>query len=161
MQFVKNVLVYVFSVFTFRFCYSFYEDFINKIILVSLFLPFICISYPLKIFKFDTGILRDSCAVPLLKTLSRLPQSVAFLCLIMFLMFSCNNYLFHAIVTMIYWTPAEVLLNLVASLDSSVPSFDFEQINVFLTYGFDSISIVFDLLSVSRSLPELHFSHSI
>ena len=54
-----------------------------------------------------------------------------------------------------------MLLNLVASLDSSVPSFDFEQINVFLTYGFDSVSIVFDLLSVSRSFPELHFSHSV
>ena len=92
MQFVKNVLVYVFGVFTVSFCYSFYEDFIHKIILVSLFLPFICISYPLKVFKFDTGILRDSCAVPLLKTLSRLPQSIAFLCLILFLMFACNNF---------------------------------------------------------------------
>ena len=70
MQFVKNVLVYVFGVFNFSFCYSFYEGFIHKIILVSLFLPFICISYPLKVFKFDTGFLRDSCAVPLLKTLT-------------------------------------------------------------------------------------------
>ena len=59
-------LVYVFSVFTFSFCYCFYEGFIRKIILVSQFLPFICISYPLKIFKFDTGILCNSCAVPLL-----------------------------------------------------------------------------------------------
>ena len=37
----------------------------------------------------------------------------------------------------------------------------FEQINVFWTSGFDFISIVFDSLSVSRSLPELYFSHSI
>ena len=134
MQFVKNVLVYVFGVFTVNFCYSFYEGFIHKIILVSLFLPFICISYPLKDFKFDTGILRDSCAVPLLKTLSRLPQSVAFLCLILFLMFACNNYPFRSFVTMIYWTSTEMLLNLVALLDSAVPSFDFEQINVFFFY---------------------------
>ena len=74
MQFV----VYVFSAFTFSFCYCFYEGFIHKIILVIWFLPFICISYPLKVFKFDTGILRDSCAVPLLKTLSILPQSIPF-----------------------------------------------------------------------------------
>ena len=91
-------------VFTFSFCYSFDEGFIDKVILVSLFLLFICISYPLKVFKFDTGILRDSCAVPLLKTLSRLPQSVAFLCLILFLMFACNNYPFRSFLTMIYWT---------------------------------------------------------
>ena len=111
-QFVKNVLVYVFRVFTFSFCYSFYEGFIHKIILVSLFLPFICISYPLKVFKFDTGIFRDSCAVPLLKTQSRLPQSIAFLCLILFVMFACNNYPFRAFVTIIPWTSTEVLLNL-------------------------------------------------
>ena len=134
MQFVQNVLVYVFSVFTFSFCYSFYEGFIHKIVLVSLFLPFICISYPLRVFKFDTGILRDSRAVPLLKTLSRLPQSVAFLCLILFLMFACNNYPFHSFVTMIYWTSTEVLLNLVVPLDSAVASFDFEQINVFFNF---------------------------
>ena len=108
-QFVKNVLVYVFSVFTFSFCYYFYEDFIHKIILVSLSLLFICISYPLKVFKFDTGIFRDSCAVPLLKILSRLAQSIAFLCLILFPMFACNKYPFRAFVTMIYWTSAEVL----------------------------------------------------
>ena len=130
--FMKNVLLYVFGVFNFSFCYFFYEGFIHKIILVSLFLPFICISYPLKVFKFDTGILRDSCVVvPLLKTLSRLPQSVAFLCLIFFLMFACINYPFCSFVAMIYWTSTEVLLNLVAPLDSAVPSFDFEQINVF------------------------------
>ena len=131
MQFVKNVLVYVFGVFTFSFCYSFYEGFIHKIILVSLFLPFICISYFLKVFKFDTGIFRDSCAVPLLKTLSRVPQTVVLLCLILFLMFACNNYPFCPFVTMIYWTSTEVLLNLVVPLDSAVPSFDFEQINFF------------------------------
>ena len=175
MQFAKNVLVYVFGVFTFSFYYFFYEGFVHEVILVSLFLPFICISYPIKVFEFDTGILRDSCTVPLLKTLRRLPQSTAFLCLILFLMFACNSYLFcnnylfrcyaiiiclFAIITC-YWTSKEVLLNVVAPLDSAVPSFDFEQINVFLTSGFDFISIVFDLPSVSRSLPELYFSHSI
>ena len=134
MQFVKNALVYVFGVFAFSFYYSFYEDFIHKIVLVSLFLPFICISHPLKVFKFDTGgILRDSCTVLLLKTLSRLPQSVAFLCLNLFLMFACNNYPFRSFVTMIYWTSTEALLN---PLDSAVPSFDFEQINVFFNFWF-------------------------
>ena len=131
MQFAKNVLVYVFGVFTFSFCYRFYEGYIHKIILVSPSLPFICLSYPLKVFKFNTGILRDSCAVPFLKTLSRLPQSIVFLCLILFLMFACNNFPFRAFVTMIYWTSTEVLLNLVAPLDSDVPSLDFEQINDF------------------------------
>ena len=161
MQFVKNVLVYVFGVFTFSFCYCFYEGFIHKIILVSQVLSFICISYPLEVFKFDIRIFRDSRAVPLLTTLNWLTQSLAFLCVILFLMFACDNFLFRAFVTMIYWTSTEVLLNLVAPLDSAVPSFDFEQINVFLTSGFDSVSIVFDSLSVSRSLPELYFSHSI
>ena len=47
-----------FSVFTFSSCYCFYDGFIHKIILVSRFLPFLCISYPLKVFKFDTGNLR-------------------------------------------------------------------------------------------------------
>ena len=61
-----------------------------------------------------------------------------------------NNYPFRAFVTMICWTSTEVLLNLVAPLDSAVPSFNF-----------DSASIVFDSLSVSRSLAELYFSHSI
>ena len=72
MQFVKIALVYVFGVFTFVL------KFITKIVLVSGFLLFICISYLLKIFRFDTGILFDSYAVLVLKTLSRLPQSVAF-----------------------------------------------------------------------------------
>ena len=45
------------------FCYYLYEGFIPKIILVSWFLPFICVSYLLKVFRFDTGILRDSYAV--------------------------------------------------------------------------------------------------
>ena len=135
MQFVKNVLVYVFGVFTFSFCYCFYEDFIHKTILVSQSLPFICISCPLKVFKLNTEILRDSCAVPLLKTLSRLPQSIAFLCLILFLVFAYKNFPFRAFVTMIYWTSTVVLPNLVAPLDSAVPSLDFEQINVFWTSG--------------------------
>ena len=126
MQFVKNILVYVFGAFTFSFCYSFYEGFIYKVILVSLFLPFVCISYLLKVFKFDTGILRDSCAVPLLKTLSRLPQNIVFFCLIFFLVFACNNFPFCAFVTVIYWTPTEVLLNFVAPIDSAVPFLDFE-----------------------------------
>ena len=161
MQFVKNVLVYVFGVFTFSFCYCFYEGFIHKIILVRKILAFICISYASKVFKFDTGVLHDSCAVSLLKTLRRLPQSIAFLHLILFLMVAFNNFSFRPLVTMIYWTSTEVLLNLVAPLDSAVPSLDFEQINFFWTSGFDSVSVVFDSLSVSRSLPELYFSHSI
>ena len=74
-----------------------------KIILVSQFLLFICISYLLKVFRLDTGILRDSCAVLLLKTLSRLPQSVAFY----------SWFPFRAFVTMICWTSTKVLLNLV------------------------------------------------
>ena len=131
---MKNVLLYVFGVFNFSFCCSFYDGFIHKIILVSLFLPLICISYLHKVFKFDTGIPRDSCAAPLLKTLSRLPQSVAFLCLILFLMFACNNY--PLFVTMIYWTSREVLLNVVAPLDSGAPSFDFEQVNIFFNFWF-------------------------
>ena len=61
----------------------------------------------------------------------------------------------------IYWTSTEVLRNLVAPLDSAVPSLDFEQINVFWTSGFDSVSIIFYSLSVSRSIPEFYFSHSI
>ena len=129
MQFVKNVLVYVFAVFTFSFCYCFYEGFIH--ILVSRFLPFISTCYPLKVFKFGTGILRDSCTVPLLKTLRRLQQSIAFLCLILFLMFASNNFPFRAFVTMICWTSTEVLLNFVAPLDSAVSSLGFERINIF------------------------------
>ena len=34
-------------------------------------------------------------------------------------MFACNNFPFRAFVTMIYWTSTEVLLNLVAPLDSA------------------------------------------
>ena len=76
-------------------------------------------------------------------------------------MFDCNNFPFQAFVTMIYWTSKIVLLTLVAPLNLAVSSLDFEQINVFGTSGFDSFSIVFDSFSVSRSLPELYFSHSI
>ena len=123
MQFVKNVLVYVFGVFSFSFS--------PLIILLSRFLPFVCISYPLKVFRFNTKILHDLYAVLLLKTLRRLLQSITFWCLILLLMFAFNNFLFHAFVTMIYWTSTEVLLNLVAPLDSAVPSLDFEQINIF------------------------------
>ena len=67
-------------------------------------------------------------------------------------MFSCNNYPFGAFVTMIYWTSTEVLLNLVPPLDSAVPSFDFEQINVFLTSGFDSVLNHFCLFRVHLML---------
>ena len=142
----------VFDVFTFRFCYI--SFFIHKTVLVSLFLPCICISYPLKVFKFDTEILRDSCAVPLLKTLSFFVSDFVS-------HVSCNSFLFCAFVTMIYWTSTEVLLNLVVPLGSAVPFLDFEQIHVFWTFGFDFVSIVFDSLSVGRSLPELYFSYSI
>ena len=161
MKFLKNVLVYVFGVFTFSFCYCFYEDFIHKTILVSQSLPFICISYPLKVFKLNTGILRDSCAVPLLKTLSRLPQSITFLCLILFLMFACNNYLFRAFVTMIQWNSTEVFLNLFAPLDSAM---------FFLTLSksmfFELLVLILLVLYLIRSVsaevsPELYFSHSI
>ena len=126
------------------FCFCFYESFIHKIILVSRFLSFICMSYALKVFKFNAEIVRDLYAVSLLKTLSRLPQSIAFLCLIFFLMFVFNNFPLCAFVIMIYWTSKEV---------SAVPSLDFELINVFWTSGFDSVSIAFDSLSISRSLP--------
>ena len=105
-----------------------------QLLFASLFSPFICISYYLKVF--DTGILRDSYAVPLLKTLSTLPQSIAFLCLILFLMLASNNYPVRTFVTMIYWMSAKVLLNLVAPLDSAVPSFDFKQINVLFNFWF-------------------------
>ena len=63
-------------------------------------------------------------------------------CLILFLMFTCNNFPFRAIVTMIYWTSTEVSANLVTPLDSAVHSLNFEQINVFWTSGFDSVSIL-------------------
>ena len=82
-------------------------------------------------------------------------------CLILILMLACNNFPFRAFVIMIYWTSTEVSRNLVALLDSAVRSLDVEQINVFWTSAFDSVSIVFDSLSVSRSLLELYFSHSI
>ena len=88
----EECFIYVFGVFTFSvFCYCFYEGIIPKIILVSWFLLFIYFSYLLKVFRFDTGILRDSCALLLPKTLSRLPQSVAFYAW----------FLFRAFVTMI------------------------------------------------------------
>ena len=78
-------------------------------------------------------------------------------CLILFLMFACNNFPFRAFVAMIYWTSTEVLLNLIPPLDSAVPSLDFEQINVFWTSSFDSVGIVFDSLGVSRSRPRIAF----
>ena len=79
----EECFTYVFGVFTFNvFCYWFYEGFIPKIILVSRFLLFICVRYLPKVFTFDTVILRDSHAVLFLKTLSRLPQSVAFYALL-------------------------------------------------------------------------------
>ena len=77
-----------------------------------------------------------------------------------FFMFACNNFPFCGFVTMIYWTSTEVLLNLAVPLDSAVPSWLWAN-QCFEMFGFDSVSIVFDSLSVSRSLPELYFSHSI
>ena len=143
MQFVQNVLVHVSGVITFSFCYCFYEGFIHKIILVSQFY-----------LKFVSAIRSKSLDLTL-------PQSKVLLCLILFFMFACNNFPFCAFVTMIYWTSTEVLLNLTAPLDSAASSLDFEQINIFLTSSFDSVSIAFDSLSVSRRIQELHFSHSI
>ena len=57
-------------------------------------------------------------------------------CLILFLMFACNNFPFHAFLTMIYWTSTEVLVNLAVPLDSAVPSLDFEQKQYFLNFRF-------------------------
>ena len=116
------------------FCYCFYEGFIPKIVLVSGFLLFICISYLLKVFKFDTGILPDSCVVLLLKTLSRLPQSIDlyvlfYFCLLLFpLLLVCSNDLLS-----VNRSAAEF----VAPLDSAVPSISFEQINVFWTQKYE------------------------
>ena len=160
MQFA-NVLVYVFGVFTLSFCYCFSEGFIHKIILVSRFLPLICFSYSFKVFKFDTRILRDSCAVPLLKTLIRLPQSIAFLCQILFLMFACNNFLFRAFLTMIYWVFNRSVAESCYSTGSYCAFSWLWADNVFWTSGFDSVSIAFYFLGVSISLPELYFSHLI
>ena len=68
-------------------------------------------------------------------------------------MFACNNYPFRAFVTMIYLMSTEVLLNLVAPLDSVVPSFDFEQINVFFLL-LVLIPLVLHLIrSVSAEVP--------
>ena len=108
-----------------------------------LILLFIRISYLLKVFRVDSGILRDSFAVPLLKTLSQLPQSVAFYALFCFTRLLAN-FPFRAFVLMISWASTEVLLNLIARLDSAVLSIDFERINIFWTSGFDSVSILFD-----------------
>ena len=75
----EECFIYIFGVFTFSvFCYYFYEGFIPKVILVNWFLLFICISYLLKVFRFDTGILPDSCAVLLLKPLSWLSPDFHF-----------------------------------------------------------------------------------
>ena len=116
----------------------------------------------LKLITLEENIISvQQCAVLLLKTLSSLPQSIDFSCLILFLMFACNNFPFRAFVTMIYCTSTEVLLNLLAPLDSPVPSLDFEQINVFWTSGYDFVNNVFDSISVSTSLPGLYFSRSI
>ena len=65
----------------------------------------------------------------------------------------------------IYWTSTEVLLNLVAPLDSTVPSFEFEQINVFelpvlislLLYLIRSVSAEVSLSCISRILCECLF----
>ena len=54
-----------------------------------------------------------------------------FRCLILFLLFACNNFPFRAFLTMIYRTSTKVLLNLLVLLNSAAPSLNFEQINVF------------------------------
>ena len=99
MQFVKNVSYTSLVSSLFVFFLLFLWDFIPNIILVSL-------NYLLKVFGFDPWILRDSCTFLLLKTLSWLPQSVAFY----------GWFPFHAFVTMICWASTEVLLNLIPRL---------------------------------------------
>ena len=80
----------------------------------------------------------------------------------LFLIFAYNHFLFHASVTTIYWTSIELLLNVVASLNySGVPSLDFEHTDVFLTSSFDSVSILFDSLVISKRFLVLCFSPSI
>ena len=71
-------------------------------------------------------------------------------CLILFLIFACNNFPFCAFVTVIYWTLTKMLLNPVAPLNSAVPSLDFEQIKVFWTSNFDSVTIVLYSFSVKQ-----------
>ena len=123
-------------------------------------LLFICISYLLKVFRFDTGILRDSFAVPLLKTLRRLPQSEAFYAWFCFTRL-LTNFPFHAFATMICWASTEVLLNLIACLDSAVLSLDFEQINILWTFGFDSVSILFNIFWTFSGYGLLNFSRGL
>ena len=79
-------------------------------------------------------------------------------CLILFLVFACNNFPFRAFVTMLYWTSTDVLLNLVAPLHSAVPSLDFERISVFwlpvlillVLYLIRSVSAEVSLNCISR-----------
>ena len=71
-------------------------------------------------------------------------------------MSGCNNFPSRAFVTMIYYTSTEVLLNLVAPLDSAVPSLDFEQINelpvliLLVLYLIRSVSAEASLNCISR-----------
>ena len=74
-------------------------------------------------------------------------------CLILFLIFACNNFPFCAFVTVIYWTLTKMLLSPVAPLNSAVPSLDFEQIKVFWTSNFDSVSIVIYSFGVKQKSP--------
>ena len=86
----EECFIYVFGVFTFSvFCYCFYEGFIRKIILVSWFLLFICISFLLKIFRFDTGIFRA-----LTENFEWTATECSFLFLILFHTFVCNIFRF-------------------------------------------------------------------
>ena len=72
---LKNILVYIFGAFTLSaFITGFFWGGLSLSFLAKGVLLFICISYLLKVFDFDTGILCDSCTVSLLKTLSRLPE---------------------------------------------------------------------------------------
>ena len=73
-------------------------------------------------------------------------------------MFAYNIFEFHAFVTIIYWKSTEVLLNRVATLDSAVPSLDFEQIMFFelsdliplVLYLIRSVSAEVSLNCISR-----------
>ena len=80
------------------------------------------------------------------KTLSRPPQSIVILCLILFLMPACNHFPFRAFVTMICQTSIKVLLILAASLDSAVYSPEFEHNQSFFFETVVLILLVFYLI---------------
>ena len=144
---------------SFSFCYCFYDGFIPRIILISRFLPFTCISYLLKFFRFDTGILRDACALN--KNFERTTTDCSFF-MADFVSHVClQHLLFHKFVTMIYWTSTEVLLNLAAPIDSAVLSLALSKLIFFEVPLSISLVSAQCQVSVSRRLPELYFWHSI